>query len=143
MILVEGRSTVGDPYYREDLSSPATGISNLATNATATMVFDLSGKFQASDFWKDLRFGVVSVVNGTDSTGGTIQPRHSSDGTSTITWPVMTPNTTSGAVTYSGPLSNGVFQIVITGRYLRITFVNGSNNAQPANAAIRVIASDA
>ena len=142
MILVESTSTPGDPYYVENLSSPATGIANLAGGATATMVFDLSGKFQARDFWKDLRFGLVSVVNGTTSAGGNITPRHSADGTTTNTWPVMTPNTTSGAVVYSGDLANGVFQIVISGRYLRVTFVNGAT-AQAANAAIRVVASDA
>lgn len=142
MILVESTSTPGDPYFVENLSTPSTGIANLAGNATATLVFDLSGKFQARDFWKDLGFGLVSVVNGTTSAGGSITPRHSSDGTGTTTWPVTTPNTTSGSVNYTGDLANGVFQIVISGRFLRVTFVNGST-AQGASAALRVIASDA
>lgn len=142
MILVESTSTPGDPYFVENLSTPATGIASLAGGATATLVFDLSGKFQARDFWKDLRFGLVSVVNGTTSSGGTITPRHSADGTATTTWPVMTPNTTSGSVNYTGDLANGVFQIVISGRFLRVTFVNGST-PQGATAALRVVASDA
>ncbi len=142
MILVIAESTAGDPYYRPDLSTPSTGLASLANGATATLVYDLAGTYQNRDFWRDLRFGVVQVVNGVDSAGATITPRHSSDGTATTTWPVMTPNTTTGAVTYTGAISGGVFQIVITGRFLRVTFVNGAN-PQAANTTLRVIASDA
>ncbi len=142
MIFVISESVVGDPYYRPDLSSPAAGIASLGAGNTATLVYDLAGTFQNRDFWRDLRFGVVQVVNGTDSAGATITPRHSADGTNTTTWPVMTPNTTTGAVTYTGAISGAVFQIVITGRFLRVTFVNGAT-PQAANATLRVIASDA
>ncbi len=141
MILVISESRQGDPYFREDLSTSG-GIASLGAGNTATLVYDLSGKHQANDFWRDLRFGVVQVVNGTDSAGATVTPRHSSDGTATTTWPVMTPNTTTGAVTYTGAISGAVFQIVITGRFLRVTFVNGAN-PQAANTTLRVIASDA
>ena len=149
MIKMNTSNVAGAFGYRPDLSTG--NLASLSASGTCTMVFDLDHEYymdggnlqpQNSRGWRELCTVLVSFAGTVTSASGNVKCYFSDDGTATGQVPGMASyNNAGGQLSYSGDLALACMQLLVSKRFLRVVFTNGST-IQGASAQCNVATMD-